>query len=128
MNLILDTHVFLWYLQDDANLKPAIVDILESTENSLYLSIASLWEIAIKMGLGKLDIGRPFDDLPLTLEQFNIHILSIEVQDTRICLDLPLHHRDPFDRIIVSQTLRSNFILVSRDAMLDNYSIQRLWK
>jgi PIN domain nuclease of toxin-antitoxin system len=56
MNLILDTHVFLWYLQDDDQLTPAIANILESTENKLYLSIASLWEIAIKLGIGKLEL------------------------------------------------------------------------
>jgi PIN domain nuclease of toxin-antitoxin system len=128
MNLILDTHVFLWYLQDDPNLTPAIGNILESTENKLYLSIASLWEIAIKVGIGKLELGYSFDDLQTALGQFDIEILPIEFPDTSQYLDLPLHHRDPFDRILVSQSLRHGFILVSRDAVLDAYNIQRLWQ
>ncbi len=127
MNFILDTHVFLWYLQDDDQLTPPIANILESTENKLYLSIASLWEIAIKLGIGKLELEYSFDDLQSALNQFNIQILPIEFLDTRQYLDLPLHHRDPFDRILVSQSLRHGFPLVSRDAVLDAYNIQRLW-
>ncbi len=127
MHLILDTHVFLWYLQDDDQLTPPIANILESTENKLYLSIASLWEIAIKLGIGKLELEYSFDDLQSALNQFNIQILPIEFLDTRQYLDLPLHHRDPFDRILVSQSLRHGFTLVSRDAVLDAYNIQRLW-
>jgi PIN domain nuclease of toxin-antitoxin system len=121
MNLILDTHVFLWYLQDDDQLTPAIANILESTENKLYLSIASLWEIAIKLGIGKLELEYSFDDLQDALNQFDIQILAIEFPDTRQYLDLPLHHRDPFARILVSQSLRHGFTLVSRDAILDTY-------
>jgi PIN domain nuclease of toxin-antitoxin system len=127
MNLILDTHVFLWYLQDDDQLTPPIANILESTENKLYLSIASLWEIAIKLGIGKLELEYSFDDLQDALNQFDIQILPIEFPDTRQYLDLPLHHRDPFDRILVSQSLRHGFTLVSRDAVLDAYNIDRLW-
>lgn len=100
MNLLLDTHALLWYLQDDPNLSDAIADILESMDNKLYLSIASLWEIAIKLGIGKLELQSSFDELHNALTQFDIETLPILFEDTRNYLSLPLHHRDLFDRML----------------------------
>jgi PIN domain nuclease of toxin-antitoxin system len=77
MKLLLDTHVFLWYLKGDPNLIPSVVEKIESIDNQLYLSVASLWEIAIKVGLGKLELGYEFDDLEKALSQFKIELLPI---------------------------------------------------
>ncbi|NJM67743.1 MAG: type II toxin-antitoxin system VapC family toxin [Acaryochloris sp. RU_4_1] len=128
MNLLLDTHTTLWYLQDSPNLSSSMGEILEETEHKLYLSIASLWEIAIKCGLGKLDLDYSFQDFPDLLMHFDIKILPITFEDTRCYLTLPLHHRDPFDRMLIAQAIHRSYLLVSQDVMLDAYPIQRLWK
>jgi PIN domain nuclease of toxin-antitoxin system len=127
MNLLLDTHAALWYLQDSPNLSLAVGEILEATDNNLYVSIASLWEIAIKDGLGKLELKFSFQDLPSILMGFDIRILPIAFEHTERYLALPLHHRDPFDRMLVAQAIHHSYILVSQDVMLDVYPIQRLW-
>jgi PIN domain nuclease of toxin-antitoxin system len=128
MNTLLDTHVVLWYLQGNSNLSLSVRSIIEQKQNVLYFSIASLWEIAIKQGLGKLQLQRPFRDLEPALTQLNIQILSITFTDTETYLSLLLHHRDPFDRILVTQAINRSLALVSRDALLDAYPIQRLWQ
>jgi PIN domain nuclease of toxin-antitoxin system len=127
MNLLLDTHVILWYLEDSPSLSSAMGDILESTENTLYLSIASLWEIAIKITIGKLNLSYSFDDLRAALIQFDISILPIEFNDTRQYLALPLHHRDPFDRIIISQAITNQLQLVSCDHVFVDYPVSLFW-
>jgi PIN domain nuclease of toxin-antitoxin system len=128
MNALLDTHTVLWYLQGNSNLSSKARNIIEQKQNILYFSIASLWEIAIKQGLGKLQLQRPFRDLEPALLQLNIQTLPIAFADTETYLSLPLHHRDPFDRMIVAQAINSSLVLVSRDTLLDAYSIQRLWQ
>jgi PIN domain nuclease of toxin-antitoxin system len=127
MRLLLDTHTFLWLLEGNSNLSPLVRDLLESTENHLYLSIVSFWEIAIKLGLGKLEIECQFEDLQNISTRFDIEILPITVEHTKFYLDLPLHHRDPFDRMLVAQTISNSLILVSRDTQLDSYPVQRFW-
>jgi PIN domain nuclease of toxin-antitoxin system len=127
MNLLLDTHVILWYLEDSPSLSSAMGDILESTENTLYLSIASLWEIAIKITIGKLNLSYSFDDLRAALIQFDISILPIEFNDTRQYLALPLHHRDPFDRIIISQAITNQLQLLSCDHVFLDYPVSLFW-
>ncbi len=128
MQLLLDTHVFLWYLKGDSNLIPSVVEKIESIDNPLYLSVASLWEIAIKVGLGKLELGYDFDDLRNALSQFKIELLPITFEDTRTYLNLPLHHRDPFDRMLVAQAIDRDYVLVSRDGALDAYGVQLFWE
>ncbi len=127
MNLLLDTHAFLWYLQGNPNISLETRELLDATENNLYLSIASLWEIAIKVGLGKLELEYSFQELPDVSRQLDIRILPIAFEHTERYLALPLHHRDPFDRMLVAQAIRHSYILVSQDVMLDAYLIQRLW-
>ncbi|GAP98323.1 death on curing protein, Doc toxin [Leptolyngbya sp. NIES-2104] len=104
-----------------------VAEILESTENTLHVSIVSLWEIAIKLGLGKLDLQSSFDDLRNSLDEFQIEILPIQFEDIQQYLNLPLHHRDPFDRMLIAQAVKHSLVLVSRDTILDAYPIQRLW-
>jgi PIN domain nuclease of toxin-antitoxin system len=128
MNLLIDTHIILWYLEDNPSLSVAMGDVLESSDHNIYLSITSLWEIAIKVGVGRLDLGYSFDELQIALTQFKIIILPIEVDDLRQYLALPLHHRDPFDRIIIAQAITQNLQLVSRDGEFPAYPVQLFWR
>lgn len=97
MKFLLDTHAFLWYLTGDPNLGCKAKEVID-TKTDLYFNIASLWEISIKINIGKLQLNRPFEDLSKELQYLNVQILPITVQDTDFYTNLPLHHRDPFDR------------------------------
>jgi PIN domain nuclease of toxin-antitoxin system len=127
MKALLDTHTVLWYLQGHSSLSVQARKTIEQNTNVLYFSIASFWEIAIKSGLGKLQLQRPFSDLEADLRQLEIQTLSITFADTETYLSLPLHHRDPFDRILVAQAVNHSLTLLSQDVQLDAYPIQRLW-
>ena len=127
MNILLDTHTFLWYLEDSKQLSSKAAEIIEDRSNSLCLSIASLWEISIKLGLGKLSLQNSFSELEEVLQQLKIEVLPITFSDTECYLNLPLHHRDPFDRILVAQAINHSLVLISRDVAFDAYDLQRLW-
>lgn len=100
--------------------------IIEDTR--LFLSSASLWEIAIKISTGKLILSAPFAELiPRQLALNSIKILPIEIPDLAILVDLPFHHRDPFDRLLAAQSLANSLPLISNDAIFDQYQVQRLW-
>ncbi|NEP13807.1 MAG: type II toxin-antitoxin system VapC family toxin [Symploca sp. SIO2C1] len=128
MKYLLDTHAFLWYLQGNPNLALKAKNIIESKEY-LYFSIVSLWEIAIKINIGKLRIHRPIEDLFKELQYRKIQILPLADKDIELYsgLTLPSNHRDPFDRMLIVQAMNHSLILISTDVKLDAYSIQRLW-
>ncbi len=127
MNLLIDTHILIWYIAGNPNLKPAMTDLLEATENDLCVSIASLWEIAIKVGKGKLDLGIEFHELEEILDRLNIQILPILFGDLNVQRTLPFHHTDPFDRLIISQAINQNLVLMSADSAFSNYPVQNIW-
>ena len=130
MQFLIDTHVLIWYLEDNSQLTSTAAEILEDTRHDLYVSIASLWEIAIKSGLGKLKLKIEFHDLKNLLKRFSIEIVSIDFEDTQTYLTLPFfdNHRDPFDRILVAQVTARSMALVSGDKKFDLYEIQRVWE
>jgi PIN domain nuclease of toxin-antitoxin system len=127
MGFLLDTHTVLWMIQGDSNLSDRARAIIESSETKLYFSIASLWEIAIKVGLGKLKLDHSLPALTELLQQLDIETLPIMVADLESYLSLPLHHRDPFDRILIAQAMHHDLVIVSRDEAFAMYPVQRLW-
>ena len=127
MDVLLDTHTFLWYLQDSKELSSKAAEILEDPSSNLWLSIASLWEISIKLGLGKLRLQNSFSELEVVLQQLKIEVLLITFSDTERYLNLPLHHRDPFDRILVAPAMNHSLVLISCDLAFDAYDLQRIW-
>lgn len=128
MRLLLDTHTFLWFLSDDAQLSDPARKLIEDSANEILLSMASLWEMAIKISLGKLTIGGPFDTfIPEQIALNSIGLLSITLAHTAAVSTLPFHHRDPFDRLLIAQSLVDSVPIVSRDAVLDAYGVVRIW-
>ena len=127
MDAILDTHTFLWYIEGSPKLSKQARAEIGSSKNNLYFSIASLWEISIKFGLGKLSLSNPFSELEGVLKQLQIEILPITFTDTECYLSLPLHHRDPFDRMLIAQAINRSLVVISQDTAFDAYAIQRLW-
>lgn len=128
MKLLLDTHTFLWFIEDNPRLSVDAKALLES-DAELLISTASLWEIAIKTSIGKLTLTQPFETfLPQQLELNNITILSIELAHLAIVSALPFYHRDPFDRLLIAQAMNEQLPVVSADAAFDAYAIERLWQ
>ncbi len=124
--LLLDTHALIWFVSNDLNLPVSTRDKIESADD-VFLSIASLWEMAIKLNIGKLVLQGNFEDIEPQLNAAGITILPLTFADTVQFRYLPLHHRDPFDRILVAQAINHSLVLVSRDVAFDAYDLQRLW-
>jgi PIN domain nuclease of toxin-antitoxin system len=128
VNLLLDTHAFLWFIGGSSNLSKKARVLIEDETNRVFISTASLWEIAIKISLGKLKINESFEILiPEQLSANGIELLDISISHTATIVDLPFHHRDPFDRLLVAQAQVEQFSLISKDDIFDTYGINRLW-
>ena len=127
MNYLLDTHVLIWFLNGDKALSTKVRKAIESENAINFISIASLWEIAIKISLDRLSIKVSFEKLSAELEKNNFQILPITFNDTIILSTLPFHHRDPFDRLIISQSISNDFTLISKDKEFAQYKIKLLW-
>ena len=127
MQILLDTHTFLWFLSGDFELSQQARTLIENPKHEKYISIASFWEIAIKTGLGKLTLDVPFAELKIEATKNSFQILPITFEDTLLLSTLPFYHRDPFDRIIISQAKGNNLTLVSRDNNFSLYNVNLLW-
>lgn len=128
MKLLLDTHAFLWFFIGDTSLSAAARALIEDEANEKYFSIASLWEIAIKVSIGKMTLSAPFDEIfPDQLTNNGIDLLGITPSHTSEITALPFHHRDPFDRLLIAQAMIDQMQIVSVDRAFDDYSVTRLW-
>ncbi|MBI4821925.1 MAG: type II toxin-antitoxin system VapC family toxin [Deltaproteobacteria bacterium] len=127
MKLLLDTHAFLWFVAGDEKLSPAARTSIEQGETRI-LSVASLWEMAIKASIGKLRLDLPFEELVERHVRPNgIELLGIEIRHVSRVAALPFLHRDPFDRLLVAQALGEGLVVVSADESFDAYGVARVW-
>lgn len=127
MDYLFDTHVFIWYAVGDKRLSPRARDLLES-HHERFISIASIWEMAIKVNIGHLKFKQPFNKLVANQLKINQYrLLNLELEHFYRLINLDLHHRDPFDRLIISQALVEDIPVVSRDEKFDSYDIVRVW-
>ncbi|MBW4462124.1 MAG: type II toxin-antitoxin system VapC family toxin [Nodosilinea sp. WJT8-NPBG4] len=124
--MLLDTHTLLWFLEDDSRLPPSLRSLIEDGD-SVFASIISLWEIAIKLSINKLVLQVEFQDLPSVLDNLEIGVLPLTFADAAQYLSLPLHHRDPFDRMLIAQAMTNSLAIASADTAFDAYPIQRMW-
>jgi PIN domain nuclease of toxin-antitoxin system len=128
MNYLLDTHTFLWFINDDVSLSSTARALIEEPENNIYLSVASIWEMAIKVSLGKLEMPSPFTDfIDEQLRENAIILLNIKTTHTGIVATLTFHHRDPFDRLIIAQSKSEDIPVIGSDVIFDDYGIKRYW-
>lgn len=128
MRLLLDSHAFLWFILGDQRLSDRARLAIAAADTDVLISPATLWEMAIKVRLGKYTLPGPFGPFMDTqLTSNRIRLLPIEVRQTAILASMPFHHRDPFDRLIVALALAESIGVVSVDAMLDAYGVSRLW-
>lgn len=134
MAYLIDTHVFLWSLLDTKKIKPHALKILEDTDNKVYVSSMSFWEIAIKFQSKKLDLqGINVLHLPHIAEQYDFTVLDPQTYDYVSISQIPIkeNHHDPFDRMLIQQAIRNNLILISNDEKFQQYEengLQLMWE
>lgn len=128
MKLLFDTHTFIWWDSEPGKLPSTVLDLCNDPQNTLLLSVASVWEMQIKSQLGKFELERPLGELiEGQLNANAIEILPISLEHVLGLDDLPLHHRDPFDRLLISQTLVEKAVLLTRDALIGQYDVPIQW-
>ena len=121
MNYLIDTHILLWYIVGDNRIKTDTQTKIENSNNTIYMSNASLWEIAIKLSIGKLKLNGSLTDLKNYLNKKDFRILEFDFDDLETLLTLPFHHQDPFDRMIISQVLTKSLEIITNDSVILKY-------
>ena len=131
MNLLLDTHTLLWLMDGNPKLSETAAALIADPANLLHLSMASIWELAIKLGLKKIGLSVSLDVfLSTAISGFGLHVLEATLQDCirYALLPFPLDkHRDPFDRMIIVQAQQRSLVIVGNDVAFDAYNLTRLW-
>lgn len=128
MNLLVDTHTFLWMVSAPHKLSPTARAAIQEPTNALYLSIVSIWEMQIKSQLGKLSLPGPLPDIVQEQQRVNgVRILLIEPNHIYALSALPQHHKDPFDRMLIAQATVEQFTIVSADSAFTTYGVSLLW-
>ena len=124
MKLLLDTHTFLWFVNDNPKLSDRLKGLIEDTNNVSYLSVASLWEMSIKFNLGKLTLDPNYEEfVDREVTTSTIQLLNIKLEHLRINATIPFHHRDPFDRLIIAQSIAEDIPIVTVDSAFDKYEV-----
>ncbi len=128
MRLLLDTHSFLWFVLNDRQLSALARGLIVEPANDILVSPASYWEIAIKMSLNRYTLNAPYEVfMQRGIEGNEFQVLHIEPKHTAVLVNLPHHHRDPFDGLLIAQAIVEQVAIVSCDAALDAYPVTRLW-
>ncbi len=128
MKILLDTHAFLWWDSEPERLGLMAAGLLSKTDNEIFVSVASAWEVQIKKQLGKLSLSVPLAELIESQEQVNdVRILPVKLDHVLALDDLAPHHKDPFDRILVAQARVEGMMLISGDPVFSKYDVEVLW-
>ena len=128
MKFLLDTHTFLWFIEGSFNLSDVAKHLIEDQANQRFLSVASLWEMSIKVSIGKLELGMTFAELVKHEVYRNaIELLEIQPEHLDELAKLPFHHKDPFDRLMIAQSLAENIPIVTKDSAFGSYPVTLLW-
>lgn len=122
MNLLLDTHILLWHLADNPKLSLETSALIENDVHNKFVSIVSLWEIEIKRNIGKLDVKQPIE----TLLPTELIVLPLKVEHVAYLKNLPFHHKDPFDRIMIAQAIVEDFTMITDDEFFSRYDVKIL--
>lgn len=128
MDLLLDTHAFIWSYEEPERLSEVVLAKLSDPANSLFLSVASVWEMQIKIQREKLKFDDPLSTVIAEQQDVNrIRIMPIELSHALFLESLPFHHKDPFDRMLIAQSSVEDMTIVSRDVHLSSYGVKLLW-
>lgn len=128
MRLLLDTHTFIWWANSPDKLSKQVLNLCQDNNNDLILSVASVWEMQIKIQIGKLKLSSSLLSLVASQQQTNnLQILPIELVHVLAVQNLPAHHRDPFDRLLIAQAIVERLPILSVDSVFNAYPVERLW-
>jgi len=128
VDYLIDTHTLLWIVTDSPQLSHLAKELYLDSENKIIISLASIWELAIKSSLGKLKFEKSLENfVDDHIRNNNIQILNIEVSHILRIEKLPFHHRDPFDRMIIAQQIENNLTIIGADKVFDKYNVKRVW-
>ena len=128
MRLLLDTHTFIWWDSDPSRIPQPVIDVCQNRANTLILSVVSVWEMQIKSQLGKLKLNLPLSTIiEGQREANNIEVLPIQLKHVLALDELPAHHHDPFDRLLIAQSCIENAVLVSADSVFTHYPVDIFW-
>jgi len=127
MQFLLDTHTFIWFINGDDSLPAKTTDRIKDVENKCFISIASIWEIAIKKSLNKLELQSGFDNINGFLIENEIEILPLAFSHVQCLTRLEFYHRDPFDRIIIAQSISEKLVIITKDEHFKPYECEVLW-
>lgn len=128
MKLLLDTHAFIWWVGDPLRLSPVALAACQNSENEVLFSVVGVWEMQIKIQLGKLRLDLPLSELLLAQQQINkIEVLPVKLEHVLALERLPVHHKDPFERLLIAQAQIEEASLVSKDQIFLEYPVQIVW-
>lgn len=128
MRLLLDTQCWLWWFSQPEKLNENVIEQIADETNEVWFSVASVWEMGIKVSIGKLPLAEPIDDYVSTrMTQLGARSLEITANHALQVAALPLHHRDPFDRMLIAQAQLEDMTLVSADSTFNQYEVSLLW-
>lgn len=128
MKILLDTHTFIWFVEGSKSLTSLARKTIDNPNNISYVSIASLWEMSIKVGLKKLKLNSSFSTVIDDIRENNFEILPIDFWHTLENTKLAAHHRDPFDRLLIAQAIVEDMQIITADDIFDKYKVKRIWK
>ena len=127
MKILLDTHAVLWFFDDDERLSKSAIEAIYNPENKKYVSIATVWESAIKYSLGKLKLGGGIENFIEVIYENGFTLLEVDTEHIKVVTNLPFIHRDPFDRMIIAQAIVENMTIMTSDANVLKYDITHVW-
>jgi len=127
MRYLLDTHTLIWFISGDKELSSKARKAIEADDTINFVSIASLWEISIKISMERLELNSPFDKLAEQMVDNNFQILPVTFEDVLMLSSLPFHHKDPFDRMIIVQGITNKLTIISKDKSFSDYKPKLLW-
>ncbi|MCL2195086.1 MAG: type II toxin-antitoxin system VapC family toxin [Oscillospiraceae bacterium] len=127
MNILLDTHALIWYVENSVHMPKGIVNLIEDPENNKFVCAISLWEIAIKTNLNKLGMSLSLDELIDEISGYDLTVLPIEGEHLKGIAKLPFIHKDPFDRLIVATAIAEELTIITADENMQKYDVSWLW-
>jgi PIN domain nuclease of toxin-antitoxin system len=127
MDLLIDTHAVIWFITEDSKLPLKTKKIIENSENTCFVSIATYWEIAIKHSLGRLNLNSDLENIFRIIENTGFELLPITINQILINSGLEHHHHDPFDRIIISQAITEKLAIITKDRFFKEYNVKVIW-
>ena len=127
MNILLDTHAVIWFFENNKRLSQTAIDVVYDLENMIYVSVASVWEVAIKLSTGKLEFSGGIDNFIETIYKNEFDLLDIRPNHIKASARLPFIHRDPFDRMLIAQSVAEGMAIVTADEHILKYDISTIW-